>query len=95
MTLVEVFAPVALLMPYENIEDAIDIANGTRYGLGASVFGPDQGLCIQVAKKLECGMVSVNDFGVFYVRVLFSSASFAYALVLDQVCSYHFAFYVA
>ncbi|KAF9049295.1 Aldedh-domain-containing protein [Hymenopellis radicata] len=51
----ELFAPVALLMPYDNIDEAIDIANGTRYGLGASVFGPDQGLCIQVAKKLECG----------------------------------------
>lgn len=62
-----VFAPVALLMPYDTIDEAIEIANGTRYGLGASVFGPDQNLCLQVAKKLECGMVSINDFGVFYV----------------------------
>lgn len=61
------FAPVALLMPYETVEDAIEIANGTKYGLGASVFGPDQGQCIEVAKRLDCGMVSVNDFGVFYV----------------------------
>ena len=37
-----VFAPVAVLMPYATIEEAIDIANDTRYGLGASVFGPDQ-----------------------------------------------------
>lgn len=62
-----VFAPIALLMPYETIQDAIDIANGTRYGLGASVFGPDQDECLNVAKQLECGMVSINDFGVFYV----------------------------
>ncbi|EEB97343.1 hypothetical protein MPER_03359 [Moniliophthora perniciosa FA553] len=40
----------------------------TQYGLGASVFGPDQELCVQVAKKLECGMVSVNDFAVFYLN---------------------------
>jgi hypothetical protein len=46
---------------------AIELANGTRYGLGASVFGPSQDLCVKVAKQLECGMVSVNDFGVFYV----------------------------
>lgn len=64
-----VFAPVAMLMRYDTIEDAIEIANGTRYGLGASVFGPDQEECLKVAKRLECGMVSVNDFGVFYVRV--------------------------
>ena len=62
-----VFAPVALLMPYETIEEAIEIANGTRYALGASVFGPDQDEALGVAKKLECGMVSVNDFGIFYV----------------------------
>ncbi|KAG6836748.1 hypothetical protein H0H93_003824 [Arthromyces matolae] len=63
----ELFAPVAVLMPYETIDEAIEIANGTRYGLGASVFGPDQRQALNVAKKLECGMVSVNDFGVFYV----------------------------
>lgn len=62
-----VFAPVALLMKYESIEEAIEIANGTRYGLGASVFGPDEYLCMKVAKRLECGMVSINDFGVTYV----------------------------
>ncbi|KAF8638823.1 hypothetical protein AX17_001881 [Amanita inopinata Kibby_2008] len=63
----ELFAPVAVLMPYEDVKEAIEIANGTKYGLGASVFGPDQDLCIEVAKQLDCGMVSVNDFGVFYV----------------------------
>ena len=62
-----VFAPVAVLMPYADIEEAIDIANDTRYGLGASVFGPDQDECLKVAKRLECGMVSINDFGTFYV----------------------------
>ena len=46
------------------------LANGTKYGLGASVFGPDQTYAIQVAKQIKCGMVSVNDFGVFYVRFL-------------------------
>ncbi|KAF8894722.1 Aldehyde/histidinol dehydrogenase [Infundibulicybe gibba] len=60
------FAPVAVLMPYKDVPEAIEIANGTRYGLGASVFGPDQNQCLKVARQLECGMVSVNDFGVFY-----------------------------
>lgn len=54
-------------MPYEEVSEAVEIANGVRYGLGASVFGPDQTLCLDVAKQLECGMVSINDFGVFYV----------------------------
>lgn len=65
---VEVFAPIALFMPYDTIEEAIQIANDTRYGLGASVFGPLQDVCVKVAKSLECGMVSINDFGVFYIN---------------------------
>ncbi|TFK56634.1 Aldedh-domain-containing protein [Heliocybe sulcata] len=64
----ELFAPVALLMSFETTEEAIELANGTRYGLGASVWGPDQEECVNVAKRLECGMVSINDFGVFYLN---------------------------
>lgn len=68
-----VFAPVALIIKYETLEEAIAIANGTRYGLGASVFGPDQEQCVKVARQLECGMVSINDFGVFYVSSTFGN----------------------
>jgi acyl-CoA reductase-like NAD-dependent aldehyde dehydrogenase len=64
-----VFAPIITVIPYDTVEDAISIANGTRYGLGASVFGPKQHECVAVARSLECGMVSVNDFGVFYVSL--------------------------
>lgn len=62
-----VFAPIVLVMKYETLDEAVQIANGTRYGLGASVFGPDQEKCEQLAKKLLCGMVAINDFATFYV----------------------------
>jgi len=71
-----VFAPIGLIQSYDDVEEAIELANGTKYGLGASVFGPDQTYAIQVAKQLKCGMVSVNDFGVFYVSFLFFLFSF-------------------
>lgn len=64
-----VFAPIALIQGYDEVEEAIGLANGTKYGLGASVFGPDQTYAIQVAKQIKCGMVSVNDFAVFYVSL--------------------------
>ncbi|KII89226.1 hypothetical protein PLICRDRAFT_53690 [Plicaturopsis crispa FD-325 SS-3] len=64
----ELFAPVAVLIPYKTVDEAVAIANGTRYGLGASVFGPWQSECKQVAQQLECGMVSLNDFAVFYLN---------------------------
>ncbi|KAI0094447.1 meiotic sister-chromatid recombination aldehyde dehydrogenase [Irpex rosettiformis] len=64
----EMFAPIASIIKYDTLDEAIDIANSTKYGLGASVFGPDQEQCVEkVAKYLQCGMVSINDFGVFYV----------------------------
>ncbi|KAF8528166.1 meiotic sister-chromatid recombination aldehyde dehydrogenase [Hysterangium stoloniferum] len=66
----ELFGPIALVMRYSTIQEAIEIANSTRYGLGASVFGPDQRLAVKVARRLECGMVAVNDFAVFYVSPL-------------------------
>ena len=66
-------------MPYESVDEAIAIANGTRYGLGASVWGPRDHECIRVARLLECGMVSVNDFGVFYVSFYVFSMSSRYA----------------
>lgn len=78
--LVIVFAPIALIQSYETVEEAIELANGTKYGLGASVFGPDQTYAIQVAKQIKCGMVSVNDFAVFYVRFSGSPASLVYML---------------
>ncbi|KAH8833937.1 meiotic sister-chromatid recombination aldehyde dehydrogenase [Flagelloscypha sp. PMI_526] len=64
----ELFAPIATLMPYDTIEEAIEIANSTRYGLGASVWGPAQTNCLKVAERLEVGMVSINDFGTFYLN---------------------------
>lgn len=63
-----VFAPIMLVIPYDSIDEAIAIANGTRYGLGAAVFGPDQKDCLTVARLLECGMVSVNDFAITYLN---------------------------
>lgn len=62
-----VFAPVMTVLPYDTIEEAIEIANSTRYGLGSAVFGPSKSLCRRVAKEMRTGMVAINDFGVFYL----------------------------
>lgn len=64
----ELFAPVFLVMTYDTVEEAITIANSTRYGLGASVFGSDYEVCEDVARQLDCGMVNINDFAVSYLN---------------------------
>lgn len=57
----EVFAPVMTVMPYDTIQEAVHIANSTRYGLGSAVFGGDRKECRQVAEVLNVGMVAINE----------------------------------
>lgn len=62
----ELFAPVFLIMRAESVDDAINIANSTSYGLGASVFGHNQRDVQKCVRGITAGMVSVNDFGSYY-----------------------------
>ena len=59
----EVFGPVLCVIPFEDEAEAIAIANGTEYGLVASVWTRDGARQKRVAKKLHCGQVFVNNFG--------------------------------
>ncbi|ORX37583.1 putative meiotic recombination-related protein [Kockovaella imperatae] len=64
----ELFAPVMSVVPYDSVDEAIAWLNKSRFGLGAGVYGNDKAECRRVADALECGMVSINDFGVFYLN---------------------------
>ena len=55
----ELFAPIAVLIPYQTLDEAVRIANQTPYGLNANVFGP-LGDAIAVARRLRAGTVTVN-----------------------------------
>jgi acyl-CoA reductase-like NAD-dependent aldehyde dehydrogenase len=63
----EVFAPIALLMRVETIEEAIAVANSTIYGLGGSVFGSNRKDVERVINGMETVGMAVNDFGTFYL----------------------------
>ena len=62
----ETFAPICTVMKATDVDDAIRIANSTTYGLGASVFGSSTHNLDKVVAGSRTGMVSVNDFGVYY-----------------------------
>lgn len=62
----ELFAPIFLMMRAESISDVIDMTNGTEYGLGCSVFGSDAQAVNRIVDEVKVGMVSVNDFAVYY-----------------------------
>ncbi|HMM10902.1 MAG TPA: NAD-dependent succinate-semialdehyde dehydrogenase [Bacteroidales bacterium] len=57
----ESFGPVLCVTPFSTIEEAIFLANQTRYGLGASIWTADQQLAEHVASRLHVGSVFVNS----------------------------------
>ena len=58
----EIFGPVATIMAYGDLDEAVDIANDTEYGLSAVISG-DPAKAADVAPKLRAGMVAVNAWG--------------------------------
>lgn len=60
----EVFGPVAAIMTYKTVDDAIRIANDSEYGLSGGVWGGDHAEAVLVASKLRTGMVHINGAGL-------------------------------
>lgn len=56
----EQFGPVLPVLPYRSLDEAVAAANGTRFGLGGSVWGTDPDRAEAVAERLECGTAWVN-----------------------------------
>jgi acyl-CoA reductase-like NAD-dependent aldehyde dehydrogenase len=61
----ETFGPVVGVMKVRDSEEALRLANDTRYGLSGSVFG-ERSNAERVARRVECGAVNVNDVLVNY-----------------------------
>jgi acyl-CoA reductase-like NAD-dependent aldehyde dehydrogenase len=61
----ETFGPVLGVMKVRDAEEAIRLANDSRYGLSGAVFG-ERGRAEQVARRVECGAINVNDVLVNY-----------------------------
>ncbi|MFH4724902.1 aldehyde dehydrogenase family protein [Vibrio diabolicus] len=58
----EVFGPVLVITPFETEHEAIDIANGTDFGLVAGVFGESLNQTLRVAQQLRGGQVFINEW---------------------------------
>lgn len=59
----EIFGPVQVLIPFDTEEDAIRIANGTDYGLVASIWTSNGARQMRLAKRLRAGQVFINNYG--------------------------------
>ena len=60
----EIFGPVLSIIPFENEEEAIEIANDTDYGLANYIQTQDKEKANRVARKLRSGMVDINGAGL-------------------------------
>ena len=67
----EVFGPVLVVIAYDSVDDAVTIANDTDYGLTAGVWSADEAKALDVARRLEAGMVYVNDWHVLHPQYPF------------------------
>lgn len=67
----EVFGPVVTVTPFESVEDVIRLANGTRYGLAATIWTESLKLAHDVAAKLDAGTVWVNGWMARDLRMPF------------------------
>jgi succinate-semialdehyde dehydrogenase/glutarate-semialdehyde dehydrogenase len=62
----EVFGPVVSVLPFDDEEEAVRLANASPFALGASVWSRDVKRARRLASRLEAGMVWTNDLGVSY-----------------------------
>ncbi|MCW0210100.1 MAG: aldehyde dehydrogenase family protein, partial [Achromobacter sp.] len=59
----EIFGPVLTLVPFDTIDEAVEIANGTEYGLVAGIWGRDVGQTHRLAQRVQAGQVFINCYG--------------------------------
>ncbi|MGH7798315.1 MAG: succinic semialdehyde dehydrogenase [Candidatus Binatia bacterium] len=63
----ETFGPIIPLVKVNNVEDALRLANDSRYGLGGSVFSRDKASAWQLAQRMQSGSICINDSLVNYI----------------------------
>jgi acyl-CoA reductase-like NAD-dependent aldehyde dehydrogenase len=65
----ETFGPVMVILRVKDEEEAIALANGTEYGLSATVMTTDAKRAERFAERIDSGGTSVNDFGFTYMAM--------------------------
>lgn len=67
----EIFGPVLVVMAYDDVDDAVQIANNSIYGLAGAVFSRDQDRALAVARRIRAGAFSINGGNFFNIDTPF------------------------
>ena len=70
----EIFGPCCHIRPFDSEEEAIALANDTRYGLAAAIWTENSSRAIRVAEQIEAGIVWVNSWFLRDLRTAFGGA---------------------
>jgi betaine-aldehyde dehydrogenase len=65
----EIFGPVLAIQTFESIDEAVAIANGTRYGLAAGVWSRNIDRAMYLARRIRAGTVWINSYNVLAPEV--------------------------
>ncbi|THG18205.1 hypothetical protein TEA_017149 [Camellia sinensis var. sinensis] len=63
----EAFGPIMPIMKFSSDEEAVKLANESKYGLGCAVFSGSQRRAKQIASQIHCGVAAINDFASSYM----------------------------
>ena len=80
----EIFGPVLGILPVNNLNKALEVANNTSYGLHATVFTNDLDRAFYMAKNLQCGTVAINGFSEGDIKTPFGGFKQSGSLARDN-----------
>lgn len=89
----EIFGPVALLYKFDTLEDALNIANSSPYGLGGAIFSKDEEKAYEIAQKhMDTGSIFINNMVVSHPALPFGGIkNSGYGRELSYIALYEFS----